>query len=240
MNVSTLTSQRVAQDLQPQKGYIRAWIDAFPLSLNVFSYGVTFGAMAHGTTHLSFIQTMAMSGVIFAGVAQFSILSLIHSGAQIWTIVLSTFLLNMRQVLYGITLGRAFRNVPKRHLVWMSYVLTDESYSLSSIEAERNGVRRRYFLGVGSSIYIPWVFGSAIGFTIGSMIGNPARYGLDFAFIGAFLGLLIIQLKNKKQIITALIAAVVAIGANDWFGTSGGILAGAVAAFVMGVYFNGS
>jgi 4-azaleucine resistance transporter AzlC len=177
-----------------------------------------------------------MSIFVFAGASQFTILALLHQGAALWTIVGSTFLINARQILYGLTLGQSLKHIRKRHLVWLSHGMTDESYSVTMVEAGQSQVRITYFAGAGTAIFGPWLLSSALGFGLGGFIGNPARFGLDFAYIGAFLGLLVSQLKQRRQVFAALFAAVASSLVYHSFGTSGAVFAGALAAFLVGVY----
>lgn len=236
MHVSGYSPVSVSQDVSGQKGFGRALMDAFPLSLSVFAYGTAYGALAHSTNHLSFIQTIAMSAFVFAGASQFSILSLLHQNALLWVIVGSVFLINARQILYGLTLGQSLKHMRSWHLAWLAHGMTDESYSVTMVEAGKRQVRVAYFAGAGTAIFGPWLISSAVGFGLGGLIGDPARFGLDFAYIGAFLGLLISQLKHRRQVVAALIAALVATIVYHFFGTSGAVLAGAVAAFFVGLY----
>lgn len=226
----------VSQELSMQKGFLRALADTFPLSLSVLTYGTAYGALAHSTNHLSLIQTLTMSVLILAGASQFMILGLLHQGAMMWTIVTSTFIINARQILYGLTLGQSLKHLRKRDLVWLAHGMTDESYSVTTVEAGKNPVRASYFAGAGSAIFIPWLLSSALGYGLGGLIGDPARFGLDFAFIGAFLGLLVAQLKHRRQICAALAAAFVATVVYHFFGTSAAVFVGALAAFFVGVY----
>ena len=226
----------VSQELSIKKGFRRALFDAFPLSLSVFTYGTAYGALAHSTNHLSLIQTLAMSVFVFAGSSQFTILGLLHQGAAMWTIVGSTFLINARQILYGLTLGQSLKHLSKRDLAWLAHGMTDESYSVTTMQASKNRVKVSYFAGAGTAIFGPWLLSSALGFGVGGLIGNPARFGLDFAFVGAFLGLLVAQLKQRKQVIAAILSAVAATVVYRFFGTSAAVFVGALAAFCVGVF----
>lgn len=210
-----------------QKGFARALVDAFSLSLSVFAYGTAYGALARSANHLLLLQTLAMSVFVFAGASQFAILALLHRGAALWAIAGSAFLINARQILYGLTLGQSLKHVRKRQLVWLSHGLTDESYSIATVEAGRRPVSVAYLAGAGTAVFAPWLLSSAAGFGLGGLIGGPARFGLDFAYTGAFLGLLAAQL-NQRRHVAAL--------AYRWFSTSGAVVAGALAAFLAGVY----
>ncbi len=235
MSTTELSSGSLAQDTYRQKGFFQALLDGFPLSLSVFAYGVAYGALAHSTNHLSFTETVLMSVVVFAGASQFAILDLLHQGALMWTVIMSTLLINARQILYGFTLGRVTTTISKRKLAVLAHGLTDESYSISIVQSERDKLSAKYLAGAGSAIFIPWVISSIVGYVAGGWIGNPAQLGLDFAFLGAFLGLLTAQIQSRRHLVAALLAAGTATGAYLWLGTSGAILAGACSAFLIGV-----
>jgi 4-azaleucine resistance transporter AzlC len=235
VQTTELSTGSLVQEKYQQKGFIAALVDGFPLSMSVFAYGIAYGALAHSTNHLTFTETLLMSIVVFAGASQFAILDLLHQGALMWTIVISTFLINSRQILYGFTLGRVTRNISKRKLLFLAHGITDESYSISIVQSERGFLSAKYFAGAGAAIYIPWLASSMLGFIAGGWIGDPARLGIDFAFIGAFLGLLFAQIQSKSHLLAALLAAVAATLAYMWLGTSAAVLAGACIAFFVGV-----
>ncbi len=217
-----------------KKEYVRALVDSFPLSLSVFTYGLAYGALAHSTNHLSLMETILMSAIVFAGASQFVILELLHQGVSMWTIIVSTFLINSRLILYGFTLGRATHNIRKRILALLAHGLTDESFSISIVQSVRETLSTNYFAGAGLAIFIPWIFSSLLGYVAGGWIGNPARLGLDFAFIGAFIGLLGAQIRSRGNFIAAIASAAVATMAYSWLGTSGSVLIGGCIAFFIG------
>lgn len=218
-----------------QQEFVQALRDTFPLSVSVFMYGLAYGALAHGDNHLSLLQTLAMSLFVFAGASQFTILSLMSQGAGIGAIVASTFLLNGRQALYGLTLGPHMRHIPRRWTALLAHGLTDESYSVTVIRANQTQLSSWYFAGAGSAVLGPWLLSSLLGYLLGGFIANPQRFGLDFAFVGAFLGLLVAQLHSRRQWMAACLAAAAAILVAHWFGASAAILAGAVVSFLCGV-----
>ncbi|MCL6454132.1 MAG: AzlC family ABC transporter permease [Alicyclobacillus sp.] len=218
-----------------QKGFVQALADTFPLSLSVFTYGTAYGALAHSSNHLGLAQTLAMSAVVFAGASQFTILALLHDGAAVWAVVGGTFLINARQMLYGLTLGPALKQIPTRHLAWLAHGLTDETYSVTTVAADTGPLGIGYVAGAGAAIFGPWLLSSGLGFALGGLLGDPTRLGLDFAYVGAFLGLLMAQLQRPRQVFAALSAAAIAIAVYHFLGTTGAVLAGALAAFALGV-----
>ena len=59
--------------------------------------------------------------------------------------------------------------------------------------------------------YLTWIIASGIGGSLGSLIPNPNKFGLDFAFIAMFIGLLYLQILAdrtmafKLQVIMVLV-----------------------------------
>lgn len=206
-----------------------------PLSLSIFGYGLVYGAMAHDA-HLGFSEALSMSIFLAAGAAQFAILGLWHAAIGPITLALSTVLINARQVLYGLTLGPHLKHIRTRTLAWIAYGVTDESYSVTMVETLHGGpVSVPFLTGVLTGTMGPWWLSSAIGFVGGALVGNLARFGLDFAFLGAILGLLITQLKGGRHVVAAGAAGVAAVIADHWAGPSGAVFAGAGMAFLIGL-----
>jgi 4-azaleucine resistance transporter AzlC len=218
-----------------QKDFVAALADGFPLSVSVFVYGVAYGALAHTTNHLSIVQTLSLSVFLFAGASQFTVLALLQQGAVLAVIVSSVFLLNARQILYGLSLGPYLRHISWRPLVFLSHGLTDECYSISIVAARARTISSWYFAGAGCAVFIPWFVSSALGYLLGGFINHPETFGLDFAYIGAFTGLFIAQWTCPRRVSAGIVALLGAIAAGNWYGTTGAVLVGAIIAFTFGV-----
>lgn len=91
------------------------WILA-PLWLGVVPFGLAFAVTAR-SFGLSLLEAQALSSLVFAGSAQLSAVGLLAAGAAGLEIVLTTFLLNVRHVLYGLSLGRELRLTPRERPV---------------------------------------------------------------------------------------------------------------------------
>src|SRR5262245_15747960 len=77
-----------------------------PLWLGVIPFGLAYAVTARGAG-LSLLETQALSLFVFAGSAQVSAAGLFATAAGGFSIVLTTFLLNVRHVLYGLSLTRS-------------------------------------------------------------------------------------------------------------------------------------
>lgn len=229
-------SPRISKELPMGKEFMRAATDVFPLALSVFTYGLAFGALANNTNHFTMLETVMMSLFVFSGAGQFTILSLLQQEATLWTIAISTFLINARYLIYGLSLGRSLEQCHRGHLLWLCHGITDESYSVGTMESERSKLGMGYLAGAGFVVLLSWTLSSAAGHQLGEFIADPSRFGLDFAFTAAFIGLLVVLLKTKSQYVAAMIALLASAAAYHWLGTSGAVFAGAASAFLVGVY----
>src|SRR5260370_26486857 len=91
-----------------------AW-RAIPVAISSFTVGLVFGILAR-QAKLSIVQALLMSSLVFAGASQFVALSLwTVVPLPVITIILTTFVVNMRHLLMGAALRPCFsRYSPSR------------------------------------------------------------------------------------------------------------------------------
>jgi len=194
--------------------FFTALKEGFPLALSIFAYGLVFGVLAR-QAGLNWGETVVMSAAVFAGSAQFVAVGLLGSGASAGQIILATFLLNLRHLLMGASLAPYLAGVRLGKLAVLAHGLNDESYALTVSRFRRFGGSAAYFLGAGVITFLGWLGSSVLAGAVGNAFGDPRRYGLDFAFLGAFLGLLIPQLKNRESWVCCGVAAGAALFASQ-------------------------
>lgn len=100
-----------------------------PLWLGVIPFGLAYAVIARDAG-LSLVETQALSLLVFAGSAQVSAAGLFGRGAGGLEIVLTTFLLNVRHVLYGVSLSRTVPLTRAQRPVAAAF-LTDEAYGVA-------------------------------------------------------------------------------------------------------------
>lgn len=168
-----------------------------PLALSIFAYGLVFGVLAR-QTGLTYWETLLMSGAVFAGASQFVAINMIAAGAAWGQIILATLMLNLRHLLMGASLAPYLAGVKVWKLAIMAHGLNDEAYAVTISRFQRYGGSAAYFLGAGAVTFSGWLLSSALAGAVGNILSDSHRYGLDFAFLGAFIGLLVPQLKNAE------------------------------------------
>src|SRR4051795_4808982 len=144
----------------------RAGIPVFP---GAFAIGISFGVLAR-TEHFGAAAALVMSATTFAGSSQIAAVSLLGGGGTLTAAIVAALLLNSRYAPIGINVARVFRgSIPRRFAE--AQLVVDGSGALS-------GGRRKLLLGIGALLWVGWVGGTATGLALGSVIGDPARYGI--------------------------------------------------------------
>ena len=156
--------------------------DVMPTVFGYITVGMAYGIVAK-TGHLSLLMIGLMSLIVYAGSAQFVLVSMLATGSPIGAMVISTALINARMSLMSMTVAP---------------YLKDESMTQNVL--------------IGT--YLVWFIASLLGAVIGGLIPNPDNFGLDFAVVAMFIGLLYLQMitdRSKPFLRHLSVAGVVAV-----------------------------
>ncbi|MBS3949791.1 MAG: AzlC family ABC transporter permease [Peptococcaceae bacterium] len=151
--------------------------------ISIFTYGLVFGVLARQAGMTS-AETLLMSSVVFAGSAQFAAVAMLSAGTGSLQIIVAVLLLNLRHLLMGASLAPYLKDVGPWRLAVLAHGLNDESYAVTISRFQEQGGSVLYFLAVGLATFIGWIASTAVSVVAGSAIGDPRKYGLDFAFLG--------------------------------------------------------
>lgn len=225
MAIISDTSEGVAAERQLLLRGIR---DTLPLLPGTVPFGLIYGATAVAA-HVPMWLAQAMSFIIFAGSSQFAVVLLVSSGASAVILVLTAATLNLRHLLYSVSLGPTLRGAPRGWRLILAYLMTDETYGVVVGKMLTLPMRQRirYMFGSGLTLWGSWQLGTLMGILIGARI--PASWSLDFAATLTFIALLVPLLRDRAMIGAALAAAVVsalALGAPLKLGLALAAIAG--------------
>ena len=183
--------------------------DTFPMVVGAIPFGIIFGAAAVNAG-ITTAGVMGLSGIVFAGSAQFMAANLWQNNASVIGIVLTTLVINLRHALYGATLSPYVKHLPQRWLLPLGFTLTDESFVIVATRYYRHDdspYKHWYFLGSVVFMYCNWQTMTLIGILAGQAWGDRlARYGLDFALIVTFIGMMIPLVVTRPLLVAALVA----------------------------------
>lgn len=209
--------------------------DILPMLIGAAPLAVIYGGLAVNAG-LTAWQTLGMSALVFAGSAQFIAVSLMGAGAGMLVILLTTLVVNLRHALYSASMQPYIRHLPKRWRVPLAFGLTDESYAVAVQHYLRGSGENDhwYFFGASLAMYLNWIAFTGVGVAFGQAVPGLADWGLDFAMLATFIGIVVPSLRNYPQLAAALVAAAVALACNG-FPYKLGLMAAALAGIVVGI-----
>lgn len=196
-----------------QREFCQAMRDMLPLLVGAMPFGIIYGTLAAGAG-LSAAQAIGMSLLVFAGSAQFIALSLLSGGAGAAVVLLTTLVVNLRHALYSATLQPFVRHLPAHWRAPLAFWLTDEAFAVVQhryAEEDHSAHKHWYFLGAALAMYLNWQLCTLIGVLFGQNVPNLAAWGLDFAMLATFIGVVVPMLRNWPQTAAALVAGAVAL-----------------------------
>lgn len=199
-----------------------------PVAISVAAYGLVWGVLARGAG-LSILEVILMSGLVFAGAAQFVALDLwtaTPATLPIGALVLAAFIVNLRYLLLTATLRPLFPEGRLGRGAISMYLVTDENWAMTISAMSRGQGSVAFLLGGGVMAFISWMSTNLTGYMLGSAIDDPSRWGLDFAFTATFLALLLGMWKGRGDVVPWLVAALAAILTAQWIEGSWHILVG--------------
>ncbi|MBD7985126.1 AzlC family ABC transporter permease [Sporosarcina sp. Sa2YVA2] len=179
------------------------------IAIGYFPVAIAFGLLAK-TTGLSLIEATAMSIFVYAGAAQYMALSLIKLNVDPVTIVINTFVVNIRHFLMTASLNEKMQSAPKIVKATYAFGITDETFSVLATRKEDDKITSAFAFGVASIAYGSWVIFSAIGHFVGANLPEFLQTAMSIALYAMFIGLLVPSAKgNRKVVMLAAIAAVI-------------------------------
>lgn len=189
--------------------------DEAPLQLGVVPFGMLYGIGAIQAGMPVWLAQLA-SAVVFAGAAQLVIVQMLAVGAGALPIGLTSGLLNLRHMLYSMSIAEHVRHLPRRWRLLLAYLLTDEAYAVAILRYQvtpppddRPDLRHWYFLGCGFTLWLTWQLSTAAGLLFGASV--PAGWDIDFAVPLTFIALLAMLMKERAGQAAALVAALAAL-----------------------------
>jgi 4-azaleucine resistance transporter AzlC len=190
----------------------RLWRGArlgLPVFLGYMPVGAAFG-IAATAAGFTVVQATACSALVLAGAGQFIGLAAI-AGGNLAAALIATGVVNLRYVLFSATMAPHLGDTPRWQQGLLAFTLTDETFAINIADAREGKADRFSMLGVGAISWVGWTIGTLLGALAGSAIGDPSRWGVQFAMPAMFIALLVGQLTGRKEIVAAALAAVVAL-----------------------------
>lgn len=210
---------------------IRALLPSTP---GVVVFSLVIG-VAGATAGISVYACGVMAMLVFAGTSQLVAIQMFAAQAPILVILVTVLVINLRFLMYSLSMAPHFGALPLRWKALLAYVLTDQVYAFSALrfDAHPDMLHKHWFtLGAGLTLGVPWVVATVVGYLLGSSI--PVGWSLDFCLALTFIGLLGPAVADRATLAAAVTAGIVAIGAVA-LPMRLGLIAAAVCGILVGV-----
>jgi 4-azaleucine resistance transporter AzlC len=205
----------------------RGFGDIWPAMLAAVPIGLLFGALAAGKG-LSPLEVMVMGVLVFAGGAQFAAVELWATPAPIGALVFSTLLINARHVLMGASIAPKLQGFSRGQKLLGLYYMADENWALAEKRARTHRLTPAYWFGMLIPFVVCWITTSTLGAIVGAALGDPRRFGADFAFTALFIALVAAFWKGRVTFWTVAAAGIASALTYRFVGPPWHVLAGAL------------
>lgn len=212
---------------------------SLPVILGYLPVAIAFAVMAAeaGFTRLEIIL---MSTLVFAGASQIMAVGMITSGATMLSVVIGTFVLNLRHFIMGSYIMKKLGKTKPIEKIITAHGITDEAFAIVSATPEAS-CTVSYLMGIITVTYGSWVAGTAIGAFISVLLPSSISDALGIALYALFISLLVPGIKKSLRLIalvvfTAILNTVLTLLLPDT-ASSWAIIISCIVGALVGVFF---
>ena len=196
----------------PRHVCVRAAIlNALPLILGYLPIGFAFGVFALGQG-VSALNTLLMAVLVYAASSQLVAVKLLAAGAPLVSVVATTFVINLRHLLMSSVLAPHLRHFRRRELAVFAMQLCDEAFAVHSIEFLKRPPRRTEVFAVNMGLQVAWLIGVGAALWVRATPERQLALGLDYTPVAMFIGLLVLLIKNRLQLLVVAVCGLLAVG----------------------------
>jgi 4-azaleucine resistance transporter AzlC len=185
-------------------------VRAVPIVLGYIPIGFAYGVLAQ-QADLSIANTLLMSVLVYAGSSQLVAVGLFAQGIPALSIIMTTFVVNLRHMLFSAALSPYLKRWRKGELAAFAYELTDETFALHSVLFSQEVPPKPTVFAINVTAQLSWILGTALGIVAGRYVTDVRPLALDFTLPAMFIALLVIQLKGRVDGAVALCGGVGAV-----------------------------
>lgn len=219
-----------------QSEFLNGIKDTLPMVIGAFPFAIIFGVVGINAG-LSPLAIAGLSLFVFAGSAQFISVGLVAQGVPVPFIVLTTFIVNLRHMLYAASLAPYIKHLDQKWLLPLAFWLTDETYAIvirRYPQADSSPYKHWYHLGSSVIMYGHWQLATILGIVAGTQLEGLASWGLDFAMVVTFVGIVIPLIVNRPMFVCAVVAGITAVLTNG-LPNKAGLMVAAFAGIAAGI-----
>lgn len=213
-------------------------VAALPIVMGYLPLGMACGVLA-GSVGLSAFDIFLMSVFVFAGSGQFIALAMMGSGAAAMSsIILTTFIVNLRHLLYSSTLVRYIGRGSRGYQMAFAQEIVDETFAVNEnrFSDKRETWTMPQALGLAWTAHGAWIFSTVLGQIVGSMVEFDINL-VEYTLTAMFIGLWSFHFKNHRLIIVGVFAGLLSLWLSAFLDYKLHIVAATVVAATVGMFW---
>lgn len=212
-------------------------LTGIPLVFGYFPVAVAFGLLSKNTG-ISFIDSFLFSLMVYAGASQFMALDMIKAGIASGSIILATFLLNLRHLVMSASLSVRLKEIKKHWLLFIAFGITDEFFSVTSLTKKE--LNAPFLFALHGITFCSWISGTVTGYLVGEVLPLAVQNSLGISLYATFAALLMPEIKKSLPVLFLSIFSGILYAAIEYLKilpSSWSLIITIIAASAVGVIF---
>ncbi len=186
------------------------FILTLPILLVYVAMGLSFGFLAIDNG-ISPLNAILMSLLIYAGTVQLVGIQLIAIEASIFSILLTTFIINSRFFVMSSSIGRFLNKFKLYQRFLYACQLTDATFAIHTVRFSQFNPPKLELFTTNIFGHVVWVISTTVGVYLGGRDYNFDSLGIDFAMPAMFIGLLLPLVLTKIHLLICVIAGTLTV-----------------------------
>lgn len=188
------------------KAFLRGLKSGIPIGLGYFSVSFSFGILAV-SQGFEWWQAVIISMTTLTSAGQLAGIGIMATSGGYIAMLISQLTINIRYSFMSISLSQkvtpGFGGIKR----WLfGFFMTDEIFAVASAQ---NEVSPRFFGGLSVMPYIGWTIGTLSGSLLGNILPESIMNALCIAIYGMFIAIIAPVARGSKEMLAAVIIAVV-------------------------------
>ncbi len=184
------------------KSYLYGIKKSIPVFFGFLPVAITFAIMAVGAG-LTEVETVSMSVFVFAGASQIMAVGMLSGGAGMLSIVLATFVLNLRHVIMSTCIFKKVKIKSRPLRVPSALSVTDEGFAIITTEDDEN-CNLPFLFGVVTLTYLSWVLGTLVGVLASNVLPQIVADSFGIALYALFISLVTPNVKRNLRLLATV------------------------------------
>ena len=220
-----------------RRGFWRGVRISLPMVPAMAPFGLIVGVLAD-SRGLSWLETVLMSALVFAGTSQIVALELWTDPAPILGATLAAFVINLRLAPMGAALAPWLDRLRGVKLWGTLATLVDNGFAIAIADQRQGGKDAALLLGVGLTFWVFWVVACGLGHGFSGLVALPPGHPIFFASVATLIALMVPLWRGRSEVFPWGVAAVAALTASHLLhlGQPWPVLAGAIIGATAGAW----